>query len=193
MPHNTPIPGSRHPAASAAFFQEAVSFAARAHRNQLRKDGKTPYVAHVLRVAMTTMVVFRCEDPIAIQSAILHDTIEDTTTDYEDIESRFGPQVASCVSCLTKNMALPEAIREKEYMQRLAAAPWQARLVKLADCYDNLCDLPDLPETQRARKARDAMDRSQHALDISEVDALAGRQEVIAARQALLNLMNTIG
>lgn len=192
MPNTTSIPGSRHPAASVAFFQEAVSYAARAHRNQLRKDGKTPYVAHVFRVAMNVMVVFGCEDSVAIQSAILHDTIEDTTTDYEDIESRFGSEVAACVSCLTKNMALPECTREKEYTSRLNVGPWQCRLVKLADCYDNLCDLPDLPEHQQARKKRDALDRSQHALDISQQDANAGRAEFIRARKLLLELMSAV-
>lgn len=192
MRSSTSIPGSRHPAAAAAFFQEAVSYAARAHRNQLRKDGKTPYVAHVVRVAMTTLVVFGCIDSVAIQSAILHDTIEDTSTDYEDIESRFGSDVAACVSCLTKNMALPESTREKEYTSRLAEGPWQARLVKLADCYDNLCDLPDLPEAQRNKKKRDALDRCHHALDISAQDVAAGRQEFIAARALLVELMKAV-
>ena len=189
MQQNSPIPGSRHPAAAPAFFQEAVSYAARAHRNQLRKDGKTPYVAHVIRVAMTTIAVFGCKDQVAIQSAILHDTIEDTTTDYEDIESRFGMDVAACVSCLTKNMALPESIREKEYTSRLNVGPWQARLVKLADCYDNLCDLPDLPEPQRTKKKSDALDRSQHALDISQQDEAAGRPEFVTARKMLAELI----
>ena len=121
-------------------IQEAASFAARAHRNHLRKDERTPYVAHVFRVAMTVRHVFGCEDQVALTAALLHDTVEDTTTDYDDLLERFGPDVADCVAALTKNMALPEHLREPEYDQRLSRADWRTRLVKLADQYDNFCD-----------------------------------------------------
>ena len=91
------VRGARHEAASDAFFQEAVSYAARAHRNQLRKDGRTPYVAHVIRVALTVRVVFGCEDTIALQAAILHDTIEDTTATREEIDTLFGQEIGALV------------------------------------------------------------------------------------------------
>lgn len=133
---------------------EAVSFAARAHRHGVRKDGKTPYVAHVFRVAMTLRDVFGCDDPIAITAAVLHDTIEDTGTDYDDIERRFGHDVAEAVAALTKNASLPEAEREADYDRRLALGPWQARLVKLADTHDNFLDMasnerPDIEKVIR--------------------------------------------
>ena len=121
-------------------LQDAVSFAARAHRHQLRKDNITPYVSHVVRVAFTVRHVFGCDDTVALIAALLHDTIEDTTTDYDDLLERFGPEVADCVASLTKNMALPDHVREPEYDQRLAAADWRARLVKLGDQYDNYSD-----------------------------------------------------
>ena len=121
-------------------IQEAASFAARAHRNHVRKDNQTPYAAHVFRVTLTVSHVFGCDDPVALAAALLHDTIEDTTTDYDDLLERFGPDVADCVAALTKNMALAEHVREPEYDERLARADWRARLVKLADQYDNYSD-----------------------------------------------------
>ncbi len=132
---------------------DAISFAARAHRHGLRKDGRTPYVAHVYRVAMTVRDVFGCDDPIAIAAAVLHDTIEDTGTDYDDIEERFGHDVAECVAALTKNATLPEPEREADYDRRLALAPWQARLVKLADTHDNYLDMVnnEKPSMQKIR------------------------------------------
>jgi guanosine-3',5'-bis(diphosphate) 3'-pyrophosphohydrolase len=42
---------------------EAASFAARAHRAQVRKDGETPYVAHVFRVCLIVRHVFGIDDP----------------------------------------------------------------------------------------------------------------------------------
>src|SRR4051812_37079040 len=94
-------------------WQEAAAFAARAHRNQVRKDGQTPYFSHPVRVAMTIRMVFGCEDEATICAGLLHDTIEDTTTDYDDLLTRFGPEVADIVAAMTKNMALPEHERER--------------------------------------------------------------------------------
>lgn len=142
-------------------WQKAASFAARAHAAQIRKDGKTPYVAHVFRVAMTVRDVFGCDDPVAICTALLHDTIEDTATDYDDIESRFGEPVAVCVAAVTKNMLLREDIREADYDARLANAPWQARMVKLADVYDNACDLhPTMRVTKNIERCERALART---------------------------------
>lgn len=121
-------------------WQRAASFAARAHQHVIRKDGITPYSAHPFRVAMTVRHTFACDNPVAIAAALLHDVIEDTGHDYDDIEKHFGVEIADIVASLTKNMLLPERIREPEYDRRLAEADWRARLVKLADQYDNLCD-----------------------------------------------------
>jgi hypothetical protein len=121
-------------------WQKAAAFAARAHEHHFRKDGETPYISHPARVAMTLSVVFGCNDPIALAAAFLHDTIEDSTTDYDDVEKHFGVVVADIVAALTKNMILPERLREKDYDQRLARADWRARLVKLGDVHDNYTD-----------------------------------------------------
>ena len=121
-------------------WQTAASFAAQKHAGQLRNDGKTPYVAHAFRVAMTIRDVFKIDDPVALCAALLHDTIEDTTADYDDIIEGFGEDVARAVSVLTKDKRMPESEREEAYDKRIAAGTWQAKLVKLADTYDNLCD-----------------------------------------------------
>src|SRR6185436_5378978 len=122
-------------------WQEATAFAARAHEHQKRRDGRTPYFAHPVRVALTVRDLFACADQTALCAALLHDTIEDTMADFDEIEEAFGRPVARCVAALTKNMALPEKERERDYDARLGAADWRARLVKLADVYDNLCDV----------------------------------------------------
>ena len=133
-------------------WQEAASFAARAHEGAVRKDGKTPYVAHPFRVAMTVRQVFECADRICIAAALLHDTIEDTGTDYDDIEERFGTEVADVVSALTKDMRVREDEREQRYDEQLAKAGWRAAVVKLADVFDNLSDANtrvDSPDYQK--------------------------------------------
>ena len=124
---------------------DAVSFAARVHRHQLRKDGQTPYVSHVFRVCLVVRHVFGIADAATMMAAALHDTIEDTTTDHDDLEEHFGREVADWVALLSKDSRLPEAEREHAYAAQLARAPWQVKVCKLADVFDNLLDTTGRP------------------------------------------------
>jgi len=121
-------------------WQKAVAFAACAHRHAVRKDGMTPYISHVVRVALTIRHVFGFDDETVLAAALLHDTIEDTGTDYDEILEEFGPDVADLVALMTKDMRLVESTREEMYDEQLRKGPWKARLIKLADVYDNLTD-----------------------------------------------------
>jgi (p)ppGpp synthase/HD superfamily hydrolase len=139
-------------------WQRAASFAAREHAGQMRKDGETPYFAHPTRVALTVCHVFGETDETALVAALLHDLIEDTKTDYDDLVEEFGEDVADAVADLTKDARLPEEKRELAYDERLKRASWQARLVKLADVYDNFSDSRDAAERKKfAEKARRAI------------------------------------
>lgn len=146
-------------------WQKAASLAARLHRYQLRKDGATPYTAHPYRVALTVRHVFGVDDDAAIAGALLHDVIEDTTADYDEVEEVCGREVAEIVQALTKDMRLPESEREKNYYDTLARSSWKARLVKLADAYDNLCDATT---EHLQRKAVNAARKSLSAAGTSE-------------------------
>src|SRR5688500_2703577 len=95
-------------------WQRAAAMAARLHQGQMRKDGKTPYIAHPMRVALTVRDIFGVDDPVALAAALLHDLIEDTTADYDDVAKEFGPEVANVVAALTKDMRKPEDQREAE-------------------------------------------------------------------------------
>src|SRR5207237_4712990 len=96
---------------SESAWQRAVSFAARRHAGQLRKDGKTPYLAHPVRVALTVRHVFEVSDEAALLAALLHDLIEDTTTDYDELLEEFGKDLADIVAALSKEPRLPQAQR----------------------------------------------------------------------------------
>jgi guanosine-3',5'-bis(diphosphate) 3'-pyrophosphohydrolase len=130
---------------------EAVGFAARAHQGQKRKDGQTPYASHVFRACLVLRHVFGLDDPRALMTAALHDTLEDTTTDFDDLEEHFGREVAEWVAVLTKDSRLPEDEREQAYIAGLARAPWQVKAAKLADIFDNLMDLPSTSPEKHAR------------------------------------------
>lgn len=170
---------------------EAAAFSAWAHRNEVRKDGRTPYAAHPARVALTVLSVFKIDDDTALAAAFLHDVIEDTACDYDDVADRFGTEVAEIVAALTKNMILPEREREREYDERLARADWRARLIKLADAYDNLLDVPSMAgdDEQRLRdRTRRAVERAERALSLAERDP-----ELDRARAALRAVLRDAG
>lgn len=118
----------------------AASFASRKHMGQKRADGLTPYFSHVARVAFILSHVFECRDEELISAVFLHDTLEDTATDYDELEEHFGENVADVVVLLTKNNMLPKRLREREYELRLIAAPERVKVAKMADIYDNLSD-----------------------------------------------------
>lgn len=133
---------------------QAISFAARAHHGQLRKDEKTPYASHAFRVCFILRDVFEVSDPRALAAAVLHDTIEDTTTDFDDLEEEFGAEIARWVAALSKDSRLQYEEREEKYSQTLAKAPWQVQVCKLADIVDNLLDIAYLPPEKRLSSIR---------------------------------------
>ena len=162
---------------------QAAAFAARAHRHQVRKDRKTPYVSHVFRVCLVVRQVFGINDPKVLAAALLHDTIEDTSTDCDDIIEEFGQDVADWVGALTKDMRLPEDRRESEYKRVLAAAPWQVKACKLADIYDNVVDCKSfLPEKRRrtAKRSRDYLDAMRPGLPEEVREAFRLTEERLA-------------
>src|ERR1700731_3708880 len=128
---------------------EACSFAARAHRSQLRKDGRAPYGSHCFRVCLIVRDVFGIDDRDVLAAAVLHDTVEDTTKDFDDLEEAFGESVARWVAALSKDKRLPEIEREKAYAKQLAEETWQVKVCKLADIFANLLDsTPTRPKKQ---------------------------------------------
>ena len=157
-------------------WQEAAAYAANAHRYQKRND-KRPYVSHCFRVAMTVNLVFGFDDPEVLAAALLHDSIEDCDVDYDDILELFGRNVADYVAVMTKDMRLEENKREKYYDKQLAQGPWQGRLIKLADVYDNFTDSPDDKRSAYVKRVERILTLTEH--DEQLQDARKSLQELM--------------
>lgn len=155
-------------------WHEAAARAAQWHQHNLRNDGRTPYVAHPARVAMTVAIMFGFTDEKILAAAYLHDVIEDGEVDYDDIDEEFGREVADYVAAMSKDTRRIEAERERKYDEQLAAGPWQARLIKLADVFDNLSD------AQTVDGKRKIIARAERALN------LAAGDEQLAGASAML-------
>lgn len=120
-------------------LRDAIAFARRRHAGQLRKDGETPYFDHLVRVM--ALVQTESPPPAVLCAALLHDTIEDTATSYDDLRDAFGHPVAELVVWLSEDKRRPRAERKKAFHDSVAQLPRWAQVIKLADLLDNLYDL----------------------------------------------------
>lgn len=129
-------------------YAEAVLYAMRKHADQTRRDG-TPYIAHPLRVAESLRSIGGITDMDVILAGLLHDLIEDTDCEWQDLASRFGERVADLVAILSGDMRLPKPARRREVVERIRTAPPEAKAVRLADRLDNLTDMKGFSASRR--------------------------------------------
>ncbi|XP_043274290.1 guanosine-3',5'-bis(diphosphate) 3'-pyrophosphohydrolase MESH1 isoform X4 [Venturia canescens] len=121
---------------------KAANFAAIKHTNQRRKDAaETPYINHPLGVANILIQEGNVHDPDVIVAALLHDTVEDTDTTFEEIEMNFGSKVRKIVVEVTDDKNLPKQERKLLQIKHSPHISHEAKLVKLADKIYNLRDL----------------------------------------------------
>ena len=145
----------------------AAEFAARKHRDQRRKDqGASPYINHPITVADLLVRHGAVDDPRVIAAALLHDTIEDTETSYEELRGRFGATVADIVVEVTDVAWLKKHTRKRLHISRAARATQGAKLVKLADKIANLRDTIARPPTDwTAERKREYFDWAKSVVD----------------------------
>ncbi|XP_052693475.1 guanosine-3',5'-bis(diphosphate) 3'-pyrophosphohydrolase MESH1-like [Crassostrea angulata] len=118
------------------------NFAAIKHKDQRRKDEeKTPYINHPIGVANILTEEAGIADIAVIQAALLHDTVEDTDTTFEEIQALFGEEVTGIVKEVTDEKNLPKLVRKQKQIEHAPHASYKAKLVKLADKLYNLRDL----------------------------------------------------
>ena len=129
-------------------FDQALLWASELHRNQRRKGGGAPYMAHLL--AVTALVLEAGGDEDEAIAALLHDAIEDQGGPpvRAAIEERFGPRVAAIVEGCTDSDETPKPPwreRKTAFLEALSRADDSVRLVVGADKLHNAtCTLHDL-------------------------------------------------
>ena len=165
-----------------SLYQKAIKFAAAKHaeQNQTVPGTNLPYVVHLSNVAMEILIAsFNTDDfdlGFAVQVALLHDTIEDTCTTFDELETEFGTYIAEAVQVLTKNTDLPKEQQMNDSMKRIKSMSPEVWAVKLADRITNL--QPPPPHWNDDRKI---MYREEAKLILSELkdgnDFLARRLE----------------
>jgi GTP diphosphokinase / guanosine-3',5'-bis(diphosphate) 3'-diphosphatase len=125
-----------------ATILKAAQFAARKHKYQRRKDAaSSPCINHPLALANILREEGKVDDVRVIVAALLHDTIEDTETDYDEIRGQFGDEVAEMVAEVTDTKWLKKRSRKRLQISKAARASNGAKLVKLADKISNVRDI----------------------------------------------------
>lgn len=125
-----------------SLLDRAIIFAVNAHSNTERRGKGFPYIVHPLEAV--SIVATITPDQSLLAAAALHDTVEDTEIDLEDIRREFGDRIAGMVEAESDVFA--EGIseeaswhdRKKAAIDRLAAAPHDAKIVAMGDKLSNM-------------------------------------------------------
>ncbi len=142
-------------------LEKAYRFAVASHDGQFRDSGE-PYVAHPLNVALTLAEMNM--DPVCLQTGLLHDVLEDTGANPEELRKNFGEEVARCVDGVTKLSKLKFYDREErqaESVRKMLLAmvdDVRVVIVKLADRLHNMRTLGVLAPDRQRRISQETLD-----------------------------------
>jgi guanosine-3',5'-bis(diphosphate) 3'-pyrophosphohydrolase len=140
---------------------KAINFIEEKHSNQVRASGE-PYITHPIEVALTLAQMGL--DINTVVAGLLHDVLEDTQTTYQELEEKFGKQVASIVQGVTKLGKLEfrdiQEQKAENYRKLILATARDLRviLVKLADRLHNMKTLGYLRKDKQLRIAKETLD-----------------------------------
>jgi len=123
-------------------LRRATGFAAWKHEGQFRKgEGKIPYIHHPIEVAATLAEIGEIDNVDVLQAALLHDTVEDTNTSPDEVESHFGFRVRSIVVEVTDDKTLEKLERKSKQIAHAPHLSVEAQSLKLADKISNIFDV----------------------------------------------------
>jgi GTP pyrophosphokinase len=151
----------RRPGEDLSLLRRAFEFGAQRHAGQTRDSGE-PYMAHPLAVA--DILVEMQMDQVCLVTALLHDTLEDTSATLDEIRRLFGEEVARCVNGVTKLSKIEMHNREErqaESVRKMLLAMVEdirVIIVKLADRLHNLRTLDSLSRERQERIATETLE-----------------------------------
>lgn len=151
-----------NPGADTSSVEKAYNFAKLKHEGQLRSSGE-PYYTHPVEVA--SILADLKMDNATIETAILHDTLEDTKTTFDELSKEFSPEVATLVNGVSKLTKIEsqtvEGKQAENFRKLLLAMSEDIRvlLVKLADRLHNMRTLHHIEKIEkRKRIARETLE-----------------------------------
>lgn len=142
-------------------IKRAYDLAKESHKNQLRRSGE-PYIIHPIAVAK--ILADLGMDSQSVASALLHDTVEDTTVTIEDVTKMFGEEIALLVDGVTKLAKVPTKTKEEaqaENIRKMLLAmsnDIRVIIIKLADRLHNMRTIGFVRPDKRRDTARETLE-----------------------------------
>ena len=138
-------------------YQKAIKFSGEKHSEHKVPGTNSNYLVHVSNVVMEVLIAYNHDNSfdlnLAMQIAILHDTIEDTDATYEEINEVFGMSIAKGVKALTKNERLTSKEEKMlDSLNRINKLSDEIGIVKIADRITNLQAPPEHWTTEKIIK-----------------------------------------
>ncbi len=136
---------------------KAINFAAVKHTDQRRKGSRgEPYINHVSEVAWTLARHTEGKDFNLVIAGMLHDTVEDTDTTFEELEKEFGKDVAALVKEVTDDKSLSKQTRKQLQIENAPKKSDRGKMLKMADKISNLRALLHSPPAEWTEERRNA-------------------------------------
>ena len=149
------------PDADRELLTRAFEFAAQAHAGQVRQSGQE-FIYHPWGAAKI-LAGLQLDEP-TLAAALLHDVVEDTGTDIDELRAEFGDEIATLVQGVTKLTRVQFQSREhaeaENYRKLIVAMAEDLRviLIKLADRLHNLRTIEYLGKQKQLQKARETLE-----------------------------------
>ena len=142
-------------------IRRAFEVAESRHRGQVRRSGEE-FIHHPWGVARICAELHLDEQTIA--AALLHDVVEDTEAELDDLRADFGPEIAELVEGVTKLTRIQFSSREQaeaeNYRKMIVAMAKDVRviLIKLADRLHNMRTIEYLGKQKQVQKAKETLE-----------------------------------
>lgn len=148
-----------HPKADLALVERAYLTANHYHQGQTRKNGDA-YITHPLAVATILAELGMTEPTLA--AALLHDTVEDTSYTFEQLQADFGEEIAKLVDGVTKldKMTYGDTAKAETIRKMVIAMSRDIRVlvIKLGDRLHNMRTLGFLTREKQERIAKETLE-----------------------------------
>ena len=153
--------------AEIALLMDALAFSSYKHRRQRRKDVEaSPYINHPIALARVLAIEGGVTDHKTLAAAILHDTLEDTETTFEELKEQFGTTIAQIVREVSDDKTLSAIERKRLQIEHAQHLSRRARLVKLADKTCNIRDVAaNSPHGWNLARRREYFDWAKRVID----------------------------
>lgn len=172
---------------------EACGYADAAHDGVTRKSGE-PYILHP--IAVSCILAHMRLDAETLMAALLHDVIEDTDFNKDDISAKFGKTVAELVDGVTKlsHSSDKEYNKAASFRKILQATLQDPRviIIKLADRYHNMTTLDALRPDKRARIAKETFEIFVPMARLVGMNEMADNLEHLCYQNLDLDMYNNV-